>query len=53
MGEVNSFYYMVCATEYTESGNGRFLAYIPSMMEKSALAVEGGGVHATEIDTLE
>ncbi len=32
------------STEYTQSGNGRFLAYITSwMMEKSAQPVEGGG----------
>jgi hypothetical protein len=37
---------MICATEYTQSGDGRFLAYIPSMMEKSALGGEGGGVRA-------
>ncbi len=34
--------------EYTQSGDCRFLAYIPFMMEKSSLAGEGGamGVHA-------
>ncbi len=30
-------------TEYTQSGNGWFLANIPIMMEKSALAGESGG----------
>jgi hypothetical protein len=34
----------VLTTEYTQSGNGRFLAYILCiMMEKSALAGWGGG----------
>jgi hypothetical protein len=28
---------------HTQNGDGRFLAYIPSMMEKSALAGDGGG----------
>jgi hypothetical protein len=35
-------------TEYTQSGNGHFLAYISSMVEKLAQAGDGGGgwVHA-------
>ncbi len=38
--------FIVLVTECTQSSDGRFLAYIPSMMEKSAMAGEGGGVHA-------
>ncbi len=37
---------VVAFTEYTQSGNGRFLVYISIKTEKSALAGEGEGLHA-------
>jgi hypothetical protein len=39
-------------TEYTQSGDCRFLAYIPPMMEKSALAVKGGGCTPTSFQLI-
>jgi hypothetical protein len=36
----------IITTEYTQRGNGRFLANIPSWWKKPALAGEGWGVHA-------
>ncbi len=39
--------WVVQATEFTQSGNCHFLAYIPSVMEKSAQPGEGGGCTPT------
>ncbi len=44
--------WVVDITEYTQSGNARFLAYIPSWMDKSAMAGEGGGYTPTPVHSI-